>query len=412
MTFKRRFRSDSIGVIKLIVAVALSVSLLVPGPEVSSAESRIEDKLGYALDAPTHLAHVFIEQTLYALVLDRMKASKGAAQGRSKQFFKEESGYILEKRKQAAEALYELCTMDAAAHKANKGLLESLLKDDYFKPIHNMLRELYFNIVNYRQEPVPLSISGGRDLPVTKPLFEFYKEHARDKLRLFRLFPRVTSEILKIRKDEVQGYEVSDGRLVLTFDDGPTDNTRKILDILDRYKIRAAFFILGRMINQRTGPIVLRAKNSGHVMGQHTFNHLVLPKQPHEIIRRELISTTRAIERLAKVKVAFFRSPYGSRNEYALKVMDELAQKHILWNIDSKDWMRKLSDETITERVIRQSILYNGGIILFHETVGRTVTILPEIIEKLIKEGFVFSGLDEVTAGLKKEGLGPAKEQP
>ena len=363
-------------------------------PALSRALPNPKEILHYELNAETHLLHVLIEETLYEAVLGWNLSAPEGLKDTQKKFIEGELALISEKKNKTIDELARRCASDPNYRETNFRLLTELIQDDYFHPIADWLSGLYGRLSGRDAGLALRSVHVDRNM-INRPCFTFYHDLLKNRLRLIDLFPRVTSEIAKIRPDEVLGYSITNGEILLTFDDGPTNYTPELLDVLEANEVKGAFFVIGKNIKKPQHDLLVRLVNSGHTLGHHSFNHLDLAKRDLKKNQEELGSATRLLEELTGKKAVFFRAPYGSRSQDTLRAMDELGQKHILWNIDSMDWRLNIPDPEVAERVLRQAILYNGGIVLMHESVARTRTLLAYLLPGLKKEGFVFVSGDQ-----------------
>ncbi|MBE6674172.1 MAG: polysaccharide deacetylase family protein [Ruminococcaceae bacterium] len=183
-------------------------------------------------------------------------------------------------------------------------------------------------------------------------------------------------------------------KIALTFDDGPHPRyTPKILEILDKYNIKATFFVIG--VNARNYPEALsQVIKMGHEVGNHTYSHKLLKAKAKEDIYREIISTEKEISKFSEAFPKLIRPPCGMYDKELIEIAEENEYKIVLWNIDTKDWTHA-SSECIVSNVI--SRVKGGDIILFHDYISgenNTCDALQIIIPKLLMQGYEF-----VTAG-------------
>ncbi|MDD3911263.1 MAG: glycosyltransferase [Bacteroidales bacterium] len=201
--------------------------------------------------------------------------------------------------------------------------------------------------------------------------------------------------------------EAEDKQLLLTFDDGPDERwTPKILDILKKYHVHAAFFLVGLQA-ERNLPIVKRIYEEGNLLGNHTFTHKNVAKESPDRTFAELKLTRLLIECITGHSTILFRPPYNADSEPAN--MEELipvvlARKQnyidVGESIDPEDWQPGITADTIFNRVVRQVRQGNGHIILLHDAGGETrketIKALPRIIEYFQKQGYTFTTLDRI----------------
>lgn len=177
--------------------------------------------------------------------------------------------------------------------------------------------------------------------------------------------------------------------IALTFDDGPNYNTNKVLDVLEKYNITATFFVLGSKIKGNEY-ILKRIVNSGHQIGNHTFNHLLLTRYDEETVLEEIKSTSDLIFEVTGTYPSLFRPSYGSVNSKIKKVSE---CPIIIWDIDTLDWKYHNSDR-IAKRVINKA--RDGDIVLMHDVYSATANSLNVIIPKLQEKGYTFVTVSEL----------------
>lgn len=189
----------------------------------------------------------------------------------------------------------------------------------------------------------------------------------------------------------------------LTFDDGPSKNTGKILDILEKYKIKATFFVIGKDLSEEGIENMKRAVAEGHAIGLHTYSHdynKIYASVPdflsdYDMLRQEL-------EELLGFSPTIFRFPGGSYCSYGTNIRTELIEEMTRRGYTYYDWNVSAEDAvgTVTAYSIRKNIfpkVYNVSfpVILMHDAPlnNLTVEMLPEIIETLQAEGYTFETL-------------------
>lgn len=220
---------------------------------------------------------------------------------------------------------------------------------------------------------------------------QFYENYLKEQLRLSALFPRITSEILTLNDNEIRGDEsegfLKEGEFKLTFDDGPTKkggNTDRLLKLLGDLQVPASFFILEESKKKRGG--IEKELYRGFILGYHGEVH-----KPHT--KKEIWQNA---PKMAKELSEFngnscvFRPPYGQRSEEFSQALKNEGCKLVLWNIDSQDWMKKMSAKEVYDRVLSLSLLYRKGIILFHDIHPKSYEILPQLIKTLQSGGASF----------------------
>lgn len=181
----------------------------------------------------------------------------------------------------------------------------------------------------------------------------------------------------------------------LTFDDGPTEHTIAILDILKKYEVESTFFMLNQNIHELP-EVVKKVKQNGHTIGCHGVTHKVenfykTTTSPNE----EMQTCGKSIEKVMGSKVPFIRVPFGSSPYLSSEQKSELDTSQFImwdWNVDSQDWTMSSSDEivqSVLEQVKTLKEKEQVPVILFHDR-EITAKALPQIIEKLKDLGYDF----------------------
>ncbi len=163
-----------------------------------------------------------------------------------------------------------------------------------------------------------------------------------------------------------------------------SDNTYEILDILDKYNIKATFFVTGYWANDNKDELI-EIKNRGHEIGNHTDNHTHGTQLSAEKNIEEMIGVHDKVKNIVGVNIELYRPPFGEYNNTVIKTAEELGYYPILWNIDSNDWMEKGVQYEVST-VLNNKNLKAGSIILFHLGSKYTQFSLDEILKQLINE--------------------------
>jgi peptidoglycan-N-acetylglucosamine deacetylase len=190
--------------------------------------------------------------------------------------------------------------------------------------------------------------------------------------------------------------------LALTFDDGPSESTPALLDILEAHNVRATFFMCGRNVH-RLPHIAKDVFRRGHEIGNHTDTHPRLDFKPPEFIYREMSLAQEAIRRHTGATPAFFRAPYGVRWFGLRRAQERLHLTGAMWTVIGRDWT--LPADRIFERLMRGAA--NGGILCLHD--GRETESAPDVramldaaaraVPRLKERGFQFQTLSELIGG-------------
>ncbi|BBI35879.1 polysaccharide deacetylase family protein [Cohnella abietis] len=192
----------------------------------------------------------------------------------------------------------------------------------------------------------------------------------------------------------------------LTFDDGPAKNTKKILAILEQYKIKGTFFVIG---NKSPYGIRMyrRIKKLGHRIGNHTYTHnFSTIYSTKGAFFADFYRMERYLQRVAGIKTRLVRFPGGSNTRLGIarggvktirSIKAELKSKGYLyldWNIDSHDSnLPRPAPGQMIQKVLHESKFNKNCIILFHDFSDNTLLALPAIIRGLKRQGFRFGVL-------------------
>jgi cellulose synthase/poly-beta-1,6-N-acetylglucosamine synthase-like glycosyltransferase/peptidoglycan/xylan/chitin deacetylase (PgdA/CDA1 family) len=191
-------------------------------------------------------------------------------------------------------------------------------------------------------------------------------------------------------------------KLILTFDDGPdAEWTPQILDILEKEKIPATFFIVG-LQGEKNIPLLQRIHKDNFEIGNHTFTHNNVAKMSNQRASLELKLTRLLIESVTGRSTILFRAPYNADSEPRTYEELEPIERSRLENyltigesIDPNDWMPGVTADSIFARTVQQVETRGASIILLHDAGGdtrkATVDALPKIIGYFKKKGYRFT---------------------
>ncbi|MFF3773290.1 polysaccharide deacetylase family protein [Streptomyces sp. NPDC002232] len=176
--------------------------------------------------------------------------------------------------------------------------------------------------------------------------------------------------------------------MVLTFDDGPDPRyTPGILETLRRYDCRAMFFVCGEMAVDNQD--LLREMDAdGHVVGNHTWSHPLIPKLKPSRIRDELGSTSEVVERALGTAPLWYRAPYGAWNRHSFEIGAELGMEPLAWTVDTLDWTEP-GTGPIVRRVLDGAA--PGVVVLSHDAGGdrsQSVAALRRYLPELLDAGY------------------------
>lgn len=207
-------------------------------------------------------------------------------------------------------------------------------------------------------------------------------------------------------KKSVQSVGQNSHKVVyLTFDDGPSANTKKILDILDRYNAKATFFVTGN--NRKYNYLIKQAHDNGHTIGLHTYSHDYAKVYASvDSYFEDLDQIGNMVKNQIGFVPQYIRFPGGSSNKvsekYCKGIMTTLSSEvqnrgyqYYDWNVSSSD---ASSGRPPVSKIVKSSTnsKANNIILLAHDTQAKTTTVqaLPQIIEHYQARGYIFKALD------------------
>jgi peptidoglycan/xylan/chitin deacetylase (PgdA/CDA1 family) len=181
---------------------------------------------------------------------------------------------------------------------------------------------------------------------------------------------------------------LSDGEIVLTFDDGPLRaNTRAVLKALEQHCTKATFFMVGRMA--AADPAMVReVANAGHTVGSHTWSHAKLSALTADKAEEEVeLGLSAVAVALGAPAAPFFRFPYLRPNTAAVEYLKTRDMASFMIDVDSRDFRTRDADE-VQKNVLTQLAGRRKGILLFHDIQPSTAHALPALLAELKKRGF------------------------
>lgn len=220
-------------------------------------------------------------------------------------------------------------------------------------------------------------------------------EGGKQKVRVGKVSGEsVAGEMVSEKKDLIISSvnpSPSDGKYcALTFDDGPSDYTPQILQILKDKGVKATFFCLGNEASKYPDK-VKDLVDAGMEVASHTNAHQNLPNLDRDSLRAEITNAADTIGSAGGTDApTMMRAPYGAFTSVEWGRAADLITCNVLWNIDTRDWKRPGAD-AIVSNVLGN--IYNGSIILMHDGGGdrsQDVEALPKIIDQLQQQGYKF----------------------
>lgn len=186
-----------------------------------------------------------------------------------------------------------------------------------------------------------------------------------------------------------QAYDPEKPMVALTYDDGPSAKTDKILDILDKNHARATFFQIGNQVSYYPDT-EKRIVSMNCELANHTWEHKWLSQLSKKGINYQIDHTNDTVESISGTRPKLMRPPGGFYND---TVRAEADMPMIYWSIDTEDWKTRDADKTI-DAVLDH--VKDGDIILMHDLYEETVEASETIIPELIKKGYQLVTVSEL----------------
>lgn len=204
--------------------------------------------------------------------------------------------------------------------------------------------------------------------------------------------------------EKYDGYYISpnemDKVIYLTFDAGyENGNVAKILDILKKKQVPAAFFVLSHLVEKDTA-LITRMFEEGHLVCNHTAHHkdmsAVTDAATFEAELRTLEDICR--DMTGRELARYYRPPEGSFSEQNLKQAQAMGYKTVFWSFAYADWdnAKQMNTETAKQKILDN--IHAGEVMLLHPTSATNAAVLGEVIDECRAMGYRFGTLDELTA--------------
>ncbi len=193
-------------------------------------------------------------------------------------------------------------------------------------------------------------------------------------------------------------YNTNQKVIYLTLDIGYENGyTTKILDVLKKHKIKATFFVCKGFITKNPAGLKRMVKE-GHLVGNHTVNHLNLSTLSQSKIKSELDGVSKAYENVTGKKMAkIMRPPSGNYSESSLSILNKLGYETIFWSINlPNDWNMKNQPSKSSALALFPEENHNGAIALLHGVSPTVANNLDEMLTQLEKEGYKFRLISEL----------------
>lgn len=190
----------------------------------------------------------------------------------------------------------------------------------------------------------------------------------------------------------------------LTFDDGPSESTPRLLDLLDQHEAQATFFVCGSNV-RRLPAIAREIVARGHELANHTHTHEALYLKGRGFIRQQVIEAQAAIRDATGVKPALFRPPFGCRWPGLAGVLNEQDLRLVMWSAIGSDW--RLPAASVVAKLQRATrpgaifCLHDGRGLAANPDVSSTLAAVRVIMPRLVESGYNCSSVSQIICPTK-----------
>ena len=196
--------------------------------------------------------------------------------------------------------------------------------------------------------------------------------------------------MIRLMEQDLREQSPAHPEVALTFDDGPSPKyTPLLLDGLKERNVRATFFLLGQNVKENQ-ELVQRMQAEGHLLGNHTYNHVQLNKIPETTARQEILKTNNEIYEATGKYPEYMRPPYGAWKKNMELCVEMLP---VFWDIDTLDWKSQNVDAILKAAGEEPE---DGSIILMHDEYQTSVEAALLLIDRLKEKGYEFVTVDEL----------------
>ena len=170
------------------------------------------------------------------------------------------------------------------------------------------------------------------------------------------------------------------------------EDTQTLIDILDRYQVKATFFVVGQWA-EKYPESVKALHDAGHEVMNHSSTHPHFPQMSPDEVIQELNGCNDKVEAVTGVRPTLVRFPYGDYDDASINAARSIGMEPIQWDVDSLDW-KEIPAPEITQRVT--SKVHPGSIVLFHNAAIHTPEALPGILEALTQDGYTIVPISQL----------------
>ncbi len=215
--------------------------------------------------------------------------------------------------------------------------------------------------------------------------------------RLLSLLLATVTLVTVFKLPSIKANAQDEKLVAITFDDGPGLYTSDLIDRLNERDVKATFFIVGS--NAEYYPdVIKKAAESGHQIGNHSYDHSLLTKLSADEIQNEIDSTNKLLKQADGNDTHYLRPPYG---EYNSDVASAANSPMVYWSVDTEDW-KTLDSQAVYDSIMNN--VYDGAIILCHDIYDTSCDGAIMAIDALKADGWTFVTVEEL---LTRRGINP-----
>lgn len=187
--------------------------------------------------------------------------------------------------------------------------------------------------------------------------------------------------------------------VALTFDDGPTNLSNKILDLLNKNKVKATFFWQGNNLADNRG-IIEKAKKSGHQIANHSWDHTNGYNLDENIVwEQQVARTNSALKTVAGVQSKYYRPPFGGITQKQIDFLGSKGITTVLWSLTTMDWDKTQNAGIDLENKFK-NYLHPGAIVLMHDyDFGKSEEMLVALDKMILygkSQGYTFVTIENI----------------
>ena len=180
----------------------------------------------------------------------------------------------------------------------------------------------------------------------------------------------------------------------LTFDDGPNPGcTESLLEVLDRHRASAIFFLLGRQADAHP-QLVRKIQSAGHEIGNHSYTHPDAWRSPRVKVLDELDRATAVLEDITGEPIRIMRPPYGRFTRAMRDWCERRGQRMAMWDVGPGDYLEGMPEQAIVQQV--EAHVRPGSVIVLHDNprcAEKTPAALARVLDRLADDGWSFPPL-------------------